>query len=181
MQFIYILPRWEGSATDGRILRDAITRRNLLKIPHGYYYLVDAGYTNENGFLAPYRGQRYHLNEWRDGYLPTNQEELFNMKHSPARNVIERCFGLLKMRWKILWNTYCYDISKNTDIITACALLHNLIRREMTIDPFEATLDVEMEQNFREAYDEGKHIEVIETLDQWTAWRDNLATEMFNS
>ena len=24
MQFIYVLPRWEGSATDGRVLRDAI-------------------------------------------------------------------------------------------------------------------------------------------------------------
>ncbi|CDP16022.1 unnamed protein product [Coffea canephora] len=28
------------------------------------YYLVDAGYCNADGFLAPYRGQRYHLNEF---------------------------------------------------------------------------------------------------------------------
>ncbi|KAI4299997.1 hypothetical protein L6164_033417 [Bauhinia variegata] len=35
------------------------------------YYLVDTGYTNYEGFLAPYRGQRYHLNEWREGQLPT--------------------------------------------------------------------------------------------------------------
>ena len=27
----------------------------------GCYYLVDAGYTNGEGFLAPYRGTRYHL------------------------------------------------------------------------------------------------------------------------
>ncbi|TXG74232.1 hypothetical protein EZV62_002811 [Acer yangbiense] len=33
----------------------------------GYYYLVDAGYTNCMGFLAPFRGQRYHLSEWRNG------------------------------------------------------------------------------------------------------------------
>lgn len=31
----------------------------------GKYFLVDAGYTNGPGFLAPYRGTRYHLNEWR--------------------------------------------------------------------------------------------------------------------
>ena len=57
----------------------------------GYYYLVDAGYTNGKGFLAPYRGQRYHLNEWREGHMPTTHEEFFNMKHSTTRNVIERC------------------------------------------------------------------------------------------
>ncbi|XP_031267081.1 uncharacterized protein LOC116125509 [Pistacia vera] len=65
MQFIYVLPRWEGSAIDGRVLRDAISRRNDLKVPQGCYYLCDSGYTNGEGFLAPYRGQRYHLNDWR--------------------------------------------------------------------------------------------------------------------
>ncbi|KAF2302625.1 hypothetical protein GH714_042394 [Hevea brasiliensis] len=61
---------WEGLAADGRILRDALNRRYSLKVPPGYYYLVDAGYINCEGFLAPYRGQRYHLNEWRDGRHP---------------------------------------------------------------------------------------------------------------
>ncbi|KAJ0018344.1 hypothetical protein Pint_10088 [Pistacia integerrima] len=35
MQFIYVLAGWEGSAADGRVLRDAITRRNGLKVPQG--------------------------------------------------------------------------------------------------------------------------------------------------
>ncbi|XP_038978687.1 uncharacterized protein LOC103695460 [Phoenix dactylifera] len=76
MQFIYVLPGWEGSATDFRVLQDAILRRNGLKMPQG--------------FLAPYRGQRYHLNEWRQSQQPANAHEFFNMKHSRARNVIER-------------------------------------------------------------------------------------------
>ena len=29
----------------------------------GYYYLVDAGYTNSEGFLALYKGSWYHLND----------------------------------------------------------------------------------------------------------------------
>ena len=33
MQFVYVLPGWEGFATNGRVLRDAISRRNGLKIP----------------------------------------------------------------------------------------------------------------------------------------------------
>ncbi|XP_058009017.1 uncharacterized protein LOC131183108 [Hevea brasiliensis] len=153
---------WEGLAADGRILRDALNRRYSLKVPHGYYYLVDAGYTNCEGFLTPYRGQRYHLNEWRDGRHPVSPEEFFNMKHSASRNVIERFFGLLKMRWKILWSTCCYGIDTHIDIITACCLLHNLIRKEMQYDPLEVALNDVMEQNAGQGNDEENYIDVIE-------------------
>ncbi|KAF7824281.1 protein ALP1-like [Senna tora] len=36
----------------------------------GMYYLIDAGFMNCQGYLTPYRGQRYHLNDWRDGRSP---------------------------------------------------------------------------------------------------------------
>ncbi|KAM6554034.1 hypothetical protein CsatB_014796 [Cannabis sativa] len=84
MNFIFVLPGWEGSASDSRVLRDAITRAHGLRVPEG--------------FLAPYRGTRYHLSEWQHGCAPTNEKEFFNMKHSSARNIIEGCFGLLKIR-----------------------------------------------------------------------------------
>ncbi|KAJ0024255.1 hypothetical protein Pint_07324 [Pistacia integerrima] len=45
MQFIYILPGWEGSATDGRVLRDAISRRNGLKFPQAvvfWFWLISS-------------------------------------------------------------------------------------------------------------------------------------------
>ena len=35
MKFIYVLPGWEGSASDSRVLRDAISRRNGLIVPTG--------------------------------------------------------------------------------------------------------------------------------------------------
>ena len=76
----------------------------------GCYYLVDAGYPNCEGFLAPFRGQRYHLNEWRQGHQPTRPEEFFNMKHAAARNVIEMCFGLLKLRWGIFRSPSFYPV-----------------------------------------------------------------------
>ncbi|MFQ6650499.1 hypothetical protein Gotur_022410, partial [Gossypium turneri] len=74
MQFVYVLPGWEGFVADGRVLRDAIS----------CYYLVDARYTNCEGFLAPFRGQRYHLNVWRQGYQPSTPAEFFSMKHASA-------------------------------------------------------------------------------------------------
>ena len=35
LKFVYVLSGWEGSATDSRVLRDAITKHNGLKIPFG--------------------------------------------------------------------------------------------------------------------------------------------------
>ena len=90
---------------------------------------MDAGYNNCSGFLAPFRGQRYHLSQWTDGPQPNNPREYFNMKHSAARNVIERCFGVLKNRWAILRSPSFFPVKTQNRIILACCLLHNFIRR----------------------------------------------------
>jgi hypothetical protein len=48
MQFVYILPGWEGSAHDGRVLSDAQSRYGF-NTPKGKYWLGDAGYGNCDG------------------------------------------------------------------------------------------------------------------------------------
>ncbi|KAK9698687.1 hypothetical protein RND81_08G123700 [Saponaria officinalis] len=96
MKFIQVLPGWEGSAHDGRILQDVISRTNGLK--------------------------------WNNGpRRPQNAEEFFNLKHAQARNVIKRCFGLLKGRWGILRSPSWFSLQTHGRIVLACALLHNLI------------------------------------------------------
>ena len=35
MQFIFVLPGWEGSASDSRVLHDAVSRPNGLRVPTG--------------------------------------------------------------------------------------------------------------------------------------------------
>nr|CAD1835764.1 unnamed protein product [Ananas comosus var. bracteatus] len=52
--------RWEGSAADMRVLRWACETGGFV-VPEGKYYLVDSGYANTEKFLAPYRGERYHI------------------------------------------------------------------------------------------------------------------------
>ena len=37
MEFIYVLPGWEGSAHDGRVLRNAISRPDGLRVLEGNY------------------------------------------------------------------------------------------------------------------------------------------------
>ncbi|GJU64599.1 ALP1-like protein, partial [Tanacetum coccineum] len=180
MQFIYVLPGWEGSAHDGRVLRDAISRDDGLKIPQGCYYLVDAGYCNAPGFLAPFRGERYHLNEFH-GQQPQRAEEYFNMKHSKARNVIERCFGLLKGRWKILASPSFFPIGAQVRIILACCLLHNLIRKYMSIDPLEFEQDEEDQIEGEEPSGDEGYFTHINPTDEWSNFRKDLAHQMFNS
>ncbi|KAG6525995.1 hypothetical protein ZIOFF_015969 [Zingiber officinale] len=136
IQFSYVLLGCEGSTTDGRVLRDIYIYIYIV-IFIGAYYLCDARYTNGEGFLAPYRGQRYHLAEWRQGYRLTTIKEYFNMKHSQARNCIERCFGILKARWAILRDKSFYSSKTQCRIISACCILHDFIRSEMTTDPIE--------------------------------------------
>lgn len=35
MKFLYVLPGWEGSACDGRVLRDAMSRQDGFVVPKG--------------------------------------------------------------------------------------------------------------------------------------------------
>lgn len=69
MRFSYVLSGWEGSAADGRIFDNA--RHNGFAIPPGKFYLADAGFPLCDALLVPYRGVRYHLQEW--GRAPQRQ------------------------------------------------------------------------------------------------------------
>ncbi|KAL8484365.1 hypothetical protein ACS0TY_026879 [Phlomoides rotata] len=102
------------------------------------------------------------------------------MKHTRARNVIGRTFGLLKMRWGILRSPSWYPVKVHNQIIMACCLIHNFIRSEMTVDPLENDLDEFM--NSQQPEDEPPLVETIDTLEyspEWNLWKDNVAQEMF--
>ncbi|KAL6541945.1 hypothetical protein OROGR_011431 [Orobanche gracilis] len=182
-QFVYVLSGWEGSAADGRVLKDAISRENGLKVPTGSYYLCDSGYSNCEGFLAPYRGFRYHLREWEASQrVAQNYQEYFNMKHAKARNVIERVFGQLKSRWAILRSNSYYPVQTQNMIIMACTYLHNFIKENMEYDlvfgdeEYIIQLEEIMATNNGE---QGEYIEVVEPSEAWSAFREQLAQQMW--
>ena len=99
------------------------------------------------------------------------------MKHASARNVIERYFGVIKMRWGILRSASFYPIKTQIRIITACCLIHNLIRREMSLDPIENEYDM---QSSIQNVTEDEYVGSIGSSDEWTTWRDSLAKQMFD-
>ncbi|KAG8382503.1 hypothetical protein BUALT_Bualt05G0084000 [Buddleja alternifolia] len=179
MRFVYVLTGWEGSAADSRVLRDAITRENGLRIPNDItiFSYMHCGYTNGNGFLAPYRGIRCHHHEWNNcNVAPQNYIEFFNKTHSKARNCIERSFGLLKMRFAVLRSNTFYPIKVQNRIIMGCCLVHNFIRMEMAVDPLEALVD-EIDDPSDDP--DIAYIEQVAPSQQWNNWRDGLARSMY--
>ena len=107
----------------------------------GKYYLVDSGYPNRTGYLAPFKEQRYHVPEFQ-GAPPQNMQEKFNHLHSSLRNAIERAFGVLKMKWRILLGIPFFpEEETQSKIITACMCLHNFIRDSKLYDGHFNTIE----------------------------------------
>ncbi|XP_068658098.1 uncharacterized protein [Aristolochia californica] len=145
-QFTYILAGWERSAADSRVLKSTLTRRDKLYVPE------DVGYANFPGFLAPYRGTHYHLQEFGNN-TPTDERKLFNRRHSSLRNTIECTFGVLKARFKILKDVPPFDFDVQVKIVITCCVLHNYIRIEDYMDLFED------EEDDSSDYSGGEHCE----------------------
>jgi hypothetical protein len=90
---------------------------------------VDSGYPNRTGYLTPFKGSTYHIPEFRNrSGPPQGKYEVFNFNHSSLRNVIERAFGVLKEKWRILKGIPSFSTRTQKHIILACLALHNFIR-----------------------------------------------------
>nr|CAD1840522.1 unnamed protein product [Ananas comosus var. bracteatus] len=96
------------------------------------YYLVDFGYANTDRFLAPYRGERYHLSQFDVNAQPRRHRgprDLYNHRHAQLRNVVEKAFGILKRRLKVLRQATPFPYKVQCHIALACCVIHNFIKR----------------------------------------------------
>lgn len=100
------------------------------------------GYSNTEGFIAPFQGARYHLHEYRGAnQLPRNAKELFNHRHASLRSAIQKSFYVLKARFPILKLAPQYAFQIQRDIVIAACVLHNFIRREERNDWLFTSVD----------------------------------------
>ena len=77
--------------------------------------------------MPPYRGVRYHLSEFYSRTYPSNDRELYNLRHSSLRVTIERAFGALKNMFRILDNKPFHTYKTQVKLVLACCILHNWI------------------------------------------------------
>jgi len=116
---------------NSRVLRSAISRGFKAPTP-GTYFLADGGYGGFDGLLLiPYQRVRYYLKEWDHvGRKVQNAKELFNLRHSSLRTVVERVFGVMKWRFQVLRNGQRgFSIRSEVKIVYACIALHNWLNR----------------------------------------------------
>jgi hypothetical protein len=53
MKFLYVLPGWEGSASDSRVLRDAMSRQDGFVVPKGTTLFLDIFFLLFSSQLTP--------------------------------------------------------------------------------------------------------------------------------
>ncbi|KAH9110728.1 hypothetical protein AeMF1_014577 [Aphanomyces euteiches] len=180
MRFTFILAGREGSAHDGRVLEDAY--EYSFERQSDRYYLGDAGYALSPFVLTPYRGVRYHLKEFKEGNKkPRNMQELFNLRHSSCRNVIERTFGVVKKRFPILSRMPSYPYKRQVSIVLADCTIHNFIRCHQG---FTDEYDVEDEADLspiQQNHTSNEEMDEAQDALGAAVMRDSIATAMWAS
>ena len=114
-----------GSAHDSALFRqvDGYAWIHSLKGVTGDGYLLgDAGFQNCDVLLTPYRS-------------PDSPDEYrFNTTHSRSRICIERAFGVIKARWRILDRRVDISWKNIPAYISACFALHNFFLSGTDVD-----------------------------------------------
>ena len=169
---------FEGSAHDNRVMSESGL---VSRIPQSCFLLGDAGYALlASKILVPYRGTRYHLSEF-GGRSPTTREELFNLRHSSLRNIVERCIGRMKGKWRILDDGIVSSVERMQLIGFACVCLHNFLLVEndpLYVIPVEGEMQGNVEHDAEQADDD-----MLDSI-PWAsrnAWRDFIANRMWDA
>ncbi|CAD6938294.1 unnamed protein product [Tilletia caries] len=167
---------WEGSASDSLLwqkAQDAGLKLGNKKL------LGDAGFGFSSNLLIPYRGVRYHLKEYSVGTRrPRNEKELYNRRHAGARNVIERVFGVLQARFKILTTGCHFALQTQADLFPALAVVHNLIRQLDPDNDIEGQLLDNTDQRSAAGEEQPQTTRTAEARDA-AAHRDRIAKRMW--
>ncbi|KAF2892598.1 hypothetical protein ILUMI_13574 [Ignelater luminosus] len=84
----------------------------------------------KEGFFLKHRDSGYPLESWLLTPMvdaqPGTPEARYTLRHSQTKNVIERCNGLLKMRFRCLSKKLLYHPIQVGKIVYAAVVLHNL-------------------------------------------------------
>ena len=118
-QDIYV--GWPGSVHDQRVFRNSPLSEQIRQgrwVTGNDVLLADSGYALSNKVITPFdcRGHRQL----------TESERAFNYAHSRTRTVVERAFGRLETRFRILHDAVEGNVGGVVETVTACMTLHNL-------------------------------------------------------
>ena len=127
LKFLHVSVSYPGSIHDARVLRlsglfDLVNNQQILESPSRVIngtevpplIVGDSAYPLLKWLIKPYAD--------RERLSP--EERKFNIKLSAMRSVVERAFGMLKLRWRLVYKKVEQKTLKKT-VIAAC-ILHNI-------------------------------------------------------
>jgi hypothetical protein len=78
---------------------------------------------------------------------PQTKEELFNLRHTQLRNVIERIFGVMKHRFRVLRAAPEIGYRQQALMVNAAGTLQNFLRVHAGINELEGDEEYDVEEN----------------------------------
>lgn len=124
LKILSVISRFPGATHDAAIWQVSEDKAELQRCHErgdkNSWILGDSGYPLQPWLLTPYAN-------------PVSAQQIkFNEKHISTRNVIERCNGVLKNRFRCLSadNVLRYSPLKVSKIINVCCALHNICLEE---------------------------------------------------
>ncbi|KAL5237402.1 hypothetical protein ACI65C_004812 [Semiaphis heraclei] len=121
LQILNVSAKFPGSANDACVWNSSSVKpfvMNLHERGHSSYLeLGDSGYALRPWLMTPYLDP-----------APRSPEALYNDSFCSIRSIIERCIGVLKMRFRCLLKhrVLHYTPNKASKIINTCVVLHNM-------------------------------------------------------
>jgi predicted DNA-binding protein YlxM (UPF0122 family) len=118
LKFIDCYTGEAGSLHDSSLFRrsDLSVRLPTLQIPENSHLVGDSAYTLQDRLMVPFKN---------NGHL-TQEQINYNTAHSKSRIVIERCFGLLKGRFRKLKLVEAMRMELIPIMIFCACVLHNV-------------------------------------------------------
>lgn len=141
MKILNVNALYPGSTNDAFIWNNSQVQRvleNLHRADHKDYYLLgDSGYPLRTYLLTPLEQEP----------LPNTPERRYNVAHRSTRNLIERCNGLLKARFRCLLKhrVLHYSPEVATKIVNSCTILHNMcIENNIGFEDEDEEIDLDL-------------------------------------
>ncbi|KAL6548760.1 hypothetical protein OROGR_008526 [Orobanche gracilis] len=130
MIFTFIWAGWEGIAHDSRILKEVAynPRTGFPLPPEAINTIFVTPHTLMLGDFWLHIVTQDRLADFRRRHALT-KEEKFNHAHAQLRNVIERAYGVLKVRFPILKQMAPFPFTTQRNVVIACVAIYNFIRK----------------------------------------------------
>ncbi|CAH1979298.1 unnamed protein product [Acanthoscelides obtectus] len=147
-EFTYVSCGTNGRISDGGVIKKTdfynLLITDSLKLPQPvnmrgiqnklpFVFIGDEAFSLLTNFMTPYR-QTNSI-----GY----EEKCFNYRLCRARRVVENAFGIMANRFRIFLTPIATKVDTVDDIVMACCVLHNFLRRKSTSYIQPSNIDTE--------------------------------------